>query len=91
MLGIRTVSLDRLVGRKLLTPCRALRKPLFTEAELLRFLEGTKEKMAPPKKKERRGLGTRRRLWRVSSREDRRCECRLQVSLRLLLSRSHEP
>jgi hypothetical protein len=42
MLGISPVSLDRLVARGLLRPSRALRRPLFTERELLRFLEETR-------------------------------------------------
>jgi hypothetical protein len=42
LLGISTPTLDRLVARGLLKPSRALRKPLFTEAELVRFLEDTK-------------------------------------------------
>jgi excisionase family DNA binding protein len=42
LLGISAPTLDRLVARGLLKPSRALRKPLFTEQELLRFLEDTK-------------------------------------------------
>ncbi|MGI8436104.1 MAG: helix-turn-helix domain-containing protein [Chthoniobacterales bacterium] len=42
LLGISPPTLDRLVARGLLKPSRALRRPLFTEAELLRFLEDTK-------------------------------------------------
>jgi hypothetical protein len=42
MLGISPVSLDRLVQRGLLKPCRALRRPLFTEADLVSFLESSK-------------------------------------------------
>jgi DNA-binding transcriptional MerR regulator len=42
LLGISPISVDRLVARGLLKPSRALRRPLFTEAELLRFLEDTK-------------------------------------------------
>ena len=42
LLGISPISVDRLVQRGLLKPSRALRRPLFTEAELLRFLEDTK-------------------------------------------------
>jgi hypothetical protein len=41
LLGISANSLDRLTSRGLLRPSRALRKPLFAEAELLRFLEAT--------------------------------------------------
>lgn len=42
VLGISPATLDRLVQRGLLKPSRALRRPLFTETELLRFLEETK-------------------------------------------------
>jgi hypothetical protein len=42
LLGISPATLDRLVDRGLLKPSRALRRPLFTEAELLRFLEETR-------------------------------------------------
>jgi len=42
LLGISPISVDRLVQRGLLKPCRALRRPLFTEVELLRFLENSK-------------------------------------------------
>lgn len=42
LLGISPPTLDRLVKRGLLKPSRALRRPLFTEAELLRFLEETR-------------------------------------------------
>ena len=42
MIGIAPPTLDRLVARGLLQPSRALRRPIFTEAELLRFLEETK-------------------------------------------------
>jgi hypothetical protein len=41
LLGIHTNSLDRLTSRGLLRPSRALRKPLYSEAELVRFLEAT--------------------------------------------------
>ncbi len=41
LLGISANSLDRLTSRGLLRPSRALRKPLYAEAELLRFLEAT--------------------------------------------------
>jgi len=40
--GISPPSIDRLVARGLLKPSRALRRPLFTEEELLRFLSDTK-------------------------------------------------
>lgn len=42
VLGIHPNSLDRLVQRGLLRPCRALRRPLFSLAELQRFLNDTK-------------------------------------------------
>jgi len=41
MLGISPASLDRLVRRGLLKPSRALHKPLFSIAELERFLRET--------------------------------------------------
>lgn len=41
LLGISCMSLDRLCHRGLLNPSRALRRPLFTEVELLRFLSET--------------------------------------------------
>jgi hypothetical protein len=41
VLGISVESLDRLVGRGLLRPSRALRRPLFTLSELERFLNAT--------------------------------------------------
>ena len=41
MLGVSTMSLDRLCRRRLLNPSRALRIPRFTEEELLRFLRET--------------------------------------------------
>ena len=44
-LEISTSSLDRLVKRGFLNPCRALRKPLFTIKQLDRFLsEQTQER-----------------------------------------------
>ena len=42
LLGISTISLDRLCRRGLIRPSRALRKPLFTKAELQRFLSETR-------------------------------------------------
>lgn len=42
LLGISPNSLDRLVKRGLLTPSKALRRPLFSLADLNRFLEDTK-------------------------------------------------
>ena len=42
LLGISTISLDRLCRRGLIRPSRALRKPLFTKAELERFLTETR-------------------------------------------------
>lgn len=41
MLSMAPATLDRLVARGLLKPSRACRRPLFTEKELLRFLEET--------------------------------------------------
>jgi hypothetical protein len=41
ILAISTESLDRIVRRGLLRPSRALRRPLFTLAELERFLAST--------------------------------------------------
>jgi hypothetical protein len=42
LLGISANSLDRLTARGFLRPSRALRKPLYPEAELMRFLEATR-------------------------------------------------
>ncbi len=43
-LNISPATLDRLVKRGLLRPCRALRRPLFAIAEIERFLrENTAE------------------------------------------------
>jgi hypothetical protein len=41
VLGISPASLDRLVQRGLLKPCRALHKPLYSITELQRFLRDT--------------------------------------------------
>lgn len=41
LLSISVESLDRLVARGLLKPSRALRRPLFSRAELERFLKET--------------------------------------------------
>lgn len=40
-LNISPASLDRLVKRGLLRPCRAMRRPLFAVAEIERFLRET--------------------------------------------------
>jgi hypothetical protein len=40
-LGVTPISIDRLVARGLLRPCRALRRPLFPCAEIERFLKET--------------------------------------------------
>jgi hypothetical protein len=40
-LGVTPMSVDRLVARGLLRPCRALRRPLFPRAEIERFLKET--------------------------------------------------
>lgn len=42
VLGISPNSLDRLVKRQLVFPSRALRRPLFSIAELERFLAETR-------------------------------------------------
>jgi hypothetical protein len=41
MLGVAPISIDRLTRRGLLRPSRALRRPLYREEELLRFLKET--------------------------------------------------
>lgn len=41
ILGVSVESVDRLVVRGLLKPSRALRRPLFSTAELERFLAST--------------------------------------------------
>lgn len=45
-LGISAVTLDRLTRRRLLLPCRATRRPLFSLQELHRFL-GESQAEAP--------------------------------------------
>jgi len=40
-LGISTVTVDRLTKRKLLKPSRATRRPLYSIAEIERFLRET--------------------------------------------------
>jgi hypothetical protein len=40
-LGVTPISIDRLVARGLLRPCRALRRPLFPRTEIERFLKET--------------------------------------------------
>ena len=42
MLGISLPTLDRLTKSGLIRPSRAIRRPLFPHAELVRFLEETK-------------------------------------------------
>ena len=46
ILNISESTLDRLVGRGLLRPVRATRRPLFTEKEIDRFLHDTSEAIA---------------------------------------------
>lgn len=41
ILGVSPVTVDRLTKRGLLRPSRAIRRPLYAEAELLRFLSET--------------------------------------------------
>ena len=40
-LGVTPITIDRLVARGLLHPCRALRRPLFSRDEIERFLRET--------------------------------------------------
>jgi hypothetical protein len=40
-LGVTPITVDRLVARGLLRPCRALRRPLFPLPEIVRFLKET--------------------------------------------------
>jgi hypothetical protein len=40
-LGVTPITVDRLVARGLLRPCRALRRPLFPIPEIERFLKET--------------------------------------------------
>jgi hypothetical protein len=40
-LGVTPITIDRLVARGLLRPCRALRRPLFPIPEIERFLKET--------------------------------------------------
>ena len=41
-LGVNPITVDRLVARGLLRPCRALRRPLFPIPEIERFLKETR-------------------------------------------------
>jgi hypothetical protein len=41
MLGVSPVTIDRLRHRKVLRPSTATRRPLYSETELLRFLNET--------------------------------------------------
>jgi Helix-turn-helix domain len=45
-LNISPATLDRLVKRGLLRPSRALRRPLFSIAEIERFLRETRSELA---------------------------------------------
>ena len=40
-LGVTPITVDRLVARGLLRPCRAIRRPLFPRTEIERFLKET--------------------------------------------------
>lgn len=44
-LGVSSVTIDRLTARGLLKPSRACRRPLYTIAELERFLRDTTGKI----------------------------------------------
>jgi hypothetical protein len=41
-LGVSPITVDRLTQRKLLSPCRATRRPLYALSELERFLRDTR-------------------------------------------------
>ena len=41
-LGVSAITIDRLTQRKLLSPCRATRRPLYALSELERFLRDTR-------------------------------------------------
>lgn len=41
-LGVTPMTIDRLVARGLLRPCRAIRRPLFSISEIERFLKETR-------------------------------------------------
>ena len=43
-LGVTPITIDRLVARGLLRPCRAIRRPLFPIPEIERFLKETTAK-----------------------------------------------
>ena len=45
ILGLSTISIDRLTKRGLLNPSRATRRPLYTKTELQRFLKDTSKKI----------------------------------------------
>ena len=46
LLGVSPITIDRLAKRGLLRPSRAIRRPLFSKAEIQRFLEETEGKLS---------------------------------------------
>ena len=46
LLGVSPITIDRLAKRGLLRPSRAIRRPLYSKAEIQRFLEETEGKLS---------------------------------------------
>ena len=45
LLGVSPITIDRLAKRGLLRPSRATRRPLYSKAEIQRFLDDTTSKI----------------------------------------------
>ena len=46
LLGVSPITVDRLAKRGLLRPSRAIRRPLYSKAEIQRFLNETEGKLS---------------------------------------------
>tara|TARA_B100001093_G_C26529005_1_gene885171 strand:- start:594 stop:794 length:201 start_codon:yes stop_codon:yes gene_type:complete len=46
LLGVSPITIDRLAKRGLLRPSRAIRRPLYSKAEIQRFLNETEGKVS---------------------------------------------
>ena len=46
LLGVSPITIDRLAKRGLLRPSRAIRRPLYSKAEIQRFLNETEGKLS---------------------------------------------
>ena len=46
LLGVSPITIDRLAKRGLLRPSRAIRRPLYSKAEIQRFLNETESKVS---------------------------------------------